>query len=305
MPDFGIFRGFNDKLFGNKLYAGQLPTQLGLIGSQSFGLILDDYPNAAAAYSLRKLRGAYTGSAIRVRESTNNTEQDIGFTATGNLDTTALLSHCGSGNGFVTTWYDQSGNARNATQTTAANQPQIVSSGSVLILNSKPRMSFDGTNDYFDHSLNVNSGYSLISAVVRNLNNSGGIDGVYNFTAPNNRLMNGMMSNANGTNWGLYINSFKNSGYNIYNYQAFIASYSDNLFSGTVTNYLITNNNTTTVTDTGRYAGDTTKRQYIGLDVSTAQAFLGDMQEIVVYNSDQYSNLTGFRNNINNFYSIY
>jgi hypothetical protein len=35
MPDFGIFRGFNDKLFGNKLYAGQLPTQLGLIGSQS------------------------------------------------------------------------------------------------------------------------------------------------------------------------------------------------------------------------------------------------------------------------------
>ena len=33
MPDFGIFRGFNDKLFGDKLYAGQLPTQLGTIGS--------------------------------------------------------------------------------------------------------------------------------------------------------------------------------------------------------------------------------------------------------------------------------
>lgn len=37
MPDFGIFRGFNDKLFGNKLYAGQLPTQLGTIGSVVFG----------------------------------------------------------------------------------------------------------------------------------------------------------------------------------------------------------------------------------------------------------------------------
>lgn len=36
MPDFGIFRGFNEKLFGNKLYAGQLPTQLGLIGSEDF-----------------------------------------------------------------------------------------------------------------------------------------------------------------------------------------------------------------------------------------------------------------------------
>lgn len=38
MPDFGIFRGFNDKLFGDKLYAGQLPTQLGLIGSEYFGV---------------------------------------------------------------------------------------------------------------------------------------------------------------------------------------------------------------------------------------------------------------------------
>jgi surface protein len=34
MPDFGIMRGFNEKLFGDKLVAGQLPTQLGLIGSQ-------------------------------------------------------------------------------------------------------------------------------------------------------------------------------------------------------------------------------------------------------------------------------
>ena len=29
MPDFGIMRGFNEKLFGDKLFAGQLPTQLG------------------------------------------------------------------------------------------------------------------------------------------------------------------------------------------------------------------------------------------------------------------------------------
>jgi hypothetical protein len=29
MPDFGIFRGFNDKLFGDKLFAGQLPINLG------------------------------------------------------------------------------------------------------------------------------------------------------------------------------------------------------------------------------------------------------------------------------------
>jgi hypothetical protein len=41
MPDFGIMRGFNEKLFGDKLVAGQLPTQLGLIGSTDFGFDAD------------------------------------------------------------------------------------------------------------------------------------------------------------------------------------------------------------------------------------------------------------------------
>ena len=49
-------------------------------------------PNDAVAYSLRKLRSAYIGSAVRVRRSSDNTEQDIGFTTQGELDTTSLLS---------------------------------------------------------------------------------------------------------------------------------------------------------------------------------------------------------------------
>jgi hypothetical protein len=43
------------------------------------GLLLDTYPNAAVAYSLRKLRTAYSGSPIRVRRSVDNAEQDFGF----------------------------------------------------------------------------------------------------------------------------------------------------------------------------------------------------------------------------------
>jgi hypothetical protein len=42
-------------------------------------LLLDLYPNAAVAYSLRKLRDAYTGPAIRVRRAIDNAEQDFGF----------------------------------------------------------------------------------------------------------------------------------------------------------------------------------------------------------------------------------
>jgi hypothetical protein len=103
---------------------------------------------SAAAYSLRKLRNAYTGSAIRVRRSSDNAETDIGFTAGGDLNTAALLAHVGSGNGFVTTLYDQSGNGRNATQTTAGNQPRIVNSGALEASNGKPEIRFDGVNDY-------------------------------------------------------------------------------------------------------------------------------------------------------------
>ena len=103
-------------------------------------LLLDLYPSASVAYSLRKLRTAYSGNCIRVRR-TDLTEQDIAFNSSGQLDTVALLAFVGTGaldNGFVTTWYDQSGNARNATNATALNQPNIVSAGVVEIQNSKP-----------------------------------------------------------------------------------------------------------------------------------------------------------------------
>ena len=146
MPDFGIMRGFNEKLFGDKLVAGQLPTQLGLIGSQDIVFVLDLYPNAAAAYSFRMLRAAYTGNCIRVRRSSDNAESEIGFSGS-NLDTTALTSFCSGTDGFVTTWYDQSGNGLNVTQSSATKQPQIVNAGAVILQNSKPALKFDATND--------------------------------------------------------------------------------------------------------------------------------------------------------------
>jgi len=103
--------------------------------------LLDLFPNAAVAYSLRKLRTAYTGSAIRVRRSSDNTEQNIGFVGN-NLDTASLLAFCGAGNGFVTAWYDQSTNGNNATQTTAGNQPRIVNGGVVEVVNGKSALNW-------------------------------------------------------------------------------------------------------------------------------------------------------------------
>ncbi|WP_432727370.1 arabinofuranosidase catalytic domain-containing protein [Klebsiella grimontii] len=101
----------------------------------------------AIALSLRKLSSSYSGPAIRVRRSTDNAETDIGFTSSGDLDTAALLSFCGSGNGFVSVWYDQSGNGFNATRSGAAGQPRIVSAGVVDLMGTKPGVRFDGTDD--------------------------------------------------------------------------------------------------------------------------------------------------------------
>jgi hypothetical protein len=58
------------------------------------GLLLDQYPNAAVAYSLRKLRAGYIGSAIRVRRSSDNAEQNIGFIGN-DLDTASMLDFVG------------------------------------------------------------------------------------------------------------------------------------------------------------------------------------------------------------------
>jgi hypothetical protein len=116
--------------------------------------LLDLYPNAAMAYSLRKLRAAYSGSAVRIRRSSDNTESNIGFLSNGNFNIAAAEAFCiaggGSQNGFVTTWYDQSGNLKDWLQPTAAKQPQIINAGASILVNGKPSILFDGVNDGFD-----------------------------------------------------------------------------------------------------------------------------------------------------------
>jgi hypothetical protein len=52
----------------------------------------DVFGGATAYYSLRKFTEAETLNAIRVRRSSDDTEQDIGFDSNGDLDTTALLA---------------------------------------------------------------------------------------------------------------------------------------------------------------------------------------------------------------------
>lgn len=108
---------------------------------------LDLYPGAAIAYSLRKLRSAYTGPAIRARRASDFAQLDIGFNADGTLDTSALLAFAGANETYVHTWYDQSGNARNASTTDSTYQPVIAESGAVHTANGRHAITFDKFND--------------------------------------------------------------------------------------------------------------------------------------------------------------
>jgi hypothetical protein len=133
LPGIGIGTVFNKFRSGAPAYVG----------------LLDTYPNAAAAYSTRLLRAAYSGNAIRVRRSGDNSETNIGFVS-GNLDTANLTAFCiaggGTQNGFVVTWFDQSGNSNDITNATAAQQPQIVSGGSMLLVGTRPYLDLTGEN---------------------------------------------------------------------------------------------------------------------------------------------------------------
>jgi len=114
-----------------------------LINPYRFGLmLLDTYPSAEGAYSLRKLRSAYSSYCIKVRRSSDNATQDIGF-VDNVLDTVSLLTFIGENSGYIDTWYDQSGNGRNLTQSTTSQQPLIVSSGAINKTNNKPSIYFD------------------------------------------------------------------------------------------------------------------------------------------------------------------
>ena len=123
--------------------------------------LLDSYGSASAAYSVRLLRTAYTGDVMRVRRASDNVEADVAFNSANEIGLTSAISntsdaqsytdfadfvdHTGTPtNAFVRYWYDQSGNANDAGQSTAVEQPKIYNATTPGIVekNSRPGLSF-------------------------------------------------------------------------------------------------------------------------------------------------------------------
>jgi hypothetical protein len=289
----------------------------------SANLLLDLNPGSAAAYSLRKVRTAYTGAAIRVRRSSDNTEQDIGFVAV-DLDTVSLKTFVGANSGFVTTWYDQSGNARNATQTTAANQPRVVNAGAIERDGVQPTLFFDGSNDRLSTSSGItyttndqfisivnsptstvttsSSQMTLISGGTANVDESFIPYGPATGTLTNERLSWLIVTNITNNVAGYGQTTANISGRNLQVFQWYTSTVE--IRQNGVAQSLSTSTN-------GGFAQNTNNRlprifSAIGFRSSNASSFFnGKIQEVAIWGSNQNANKTAIESNINSFYAIY
>jgi len=265
-----------------------------ITGSQRYqpAALLDQFPGAAAAYSLRNLVGTSNPAVVRVRRANDNAEQD--FTATEVSDGT-LATWVGVGNdGFVRTWYDQSGNSRHAEQITTSAQPKIVGNGLVILDGSKPAIEFNGT------SMNMTAAFSASLSQPNT---------IFNVVQPRSftelkYIVDGITDLARHVIYILtdqrvviYADNSINSNIT-YGFQRRLLTGLFNTSSSQI--WLDSVSVATGNSGSAPVSGFTIGSRYTGVGV-----WDGFMQEIVFYDSNQSTNRAAIEANINAHYSIY
>jgi hypothetical protein len=192
--------------------------------------------------------------------------------------------------GFVETWYDQSGNGNNATQATAGSQPKIVNAGTFL-----SELDFDGTDDTLDidfgADLSQASSFFIVHQSDTTTASSNEFFDSASSASPRTLLDQSgsdyrMFSGSTSAGTGVAITTDKSLIFALYNG-------SSSLFAknGTATSAL--------------NAGTTDIKQNSTIGSSNTQFYDGSMQEFIIYNTDQTDNRPAIEANINNQYDIY
>jgi hypothetical protein len=275
-----------------------------ITGTQKNKGLLDEFSGAAAAYSLRDLSLLRNAPVVRVRRDNDDAEQD--FTATEVSDGT-LAAWVGAGNnGFVRTWYDQSGNSSDVTQSSYGLQPQIVDNGSVITENSKPAIYFNDSLLGSTGLIDVTQDLSMFT-VISPQTNPATQDGAWGqFSSELNSLYNYV---AYGFRSGGYFTRIQTTPTTVVANGFDTTSQSQSLVSDVVKWSTLTN----TFTVNGIVGNDpnlgrsTTSVVSIALGARpVADDFTYiNLQEVVLYPSDQSANRAAIEANINAHYSIF
>jgi hypothetical protein len=262
--------------------------------------LLDTY-SAVAGYSLRQLKTGVT-SVVRVRRSSDNSEQDF---TTDEITDGTLTTWTGANDGFVVTWYDQSG-SNNITQSTAANQPRLVVAGALETLSSLPTLNYL-TDDY----LSLGSGLSAISAEPLSIFTVYSSDVSTGFSSILSNNSTGATSNSRvqvyaNTNVGQMF-GVKNTSGTAYTISTGAATSSDSIgsyFIDSSKNMECFLNGSTQGTDTftGTYVNNDLE---IGKNNGNGQQIDGQISELIIFGSDESGNRTAIETDINTHYSIY
>lgn len=286
--------------------------------SAGASFLLDDFPGAEIAISIRKLSSTYSGACCNVRGVTGGkanyqVDVDFDFDSNGELSMDSLCTTAGPflGNTLATyadtdtvvgvkIAYDQSGGGNNLTAGADSLLPTIVSMGTLQTEGGKSVFSFDGTDQLITSS-NPMQGDSIVS----------------HFSVKTIPLAENQWMFANGSSTSYYmIGQFASGGAAPDGKVGTPDYYKNGVFLGTGgAGHTIDRDDINDEYSTGAQVLATV----LELNWSTYSAnwgnyemwdfggfnTLGDLQELVLYPNDQTANRTGIEDNINTFYGIY
>lgn len=278
------------------------------------GLLIGDsngFGGTSVAYSLRLVNNTYAGAAIRVVND-SAVEADIGFDSSLELDTTALLSHCGSGDGYIVKWYDQAkggatGDGNDAdwesSTTYSSRKPQIVSAGSVILDNGKPCIENIDAGMIMESEFSASGEFDFFAVFQKTINdgNHGMLFGTQ--TGNDNRIW----VRDNTVNFQVDNGSYDTSGYNddgsstLRFYQLGQMAFN---YRRDASNVCSSQRNAVVSSNSTR-AGDFRGDRILNSWNNQAYSFGGNVQEIIVFDGDKSSERSAILSNLNTYYSIY
>jgi hypothetical protein len=286
---------------GTGLTNTEIQTYYRLVDSLQINLqvqppLLTLYPSASIAFSVRKLNASYTGPAMDIRRSSDSATLSVGFKSNGDLDTVTLLDFIGPYTGYVQKWYDQSGNDNHLTLA-AGTGHSIVENGVLLTLNGKPNLkSNGGAYNFVNSSIYASATSATVFMAL--------------YPAGRNFVGHPLRSSIPGgtnhyTSFGtIQENIGRSSRTNIYNYPA-ATSFSDGFFNTLYT--IAADGSTSKYYTNGVLRLDTSYGSgYTSVTYQHAGGnYVGSIQEMISYNSNQTQNLQVIENNIRTYFSIY